>query len=150
MLQPRPNNPKALNLSDIKPGLRFRTINSNFGVGYGVETVVDWPFCNKSDYKDYVDVKVRVKDVRGNVREHFLADLGVVPYSQGQWNPVNHCEAVDPSYKECENGYCFKEAEVIVDKHGDSRANVRPGRYCQRCADSLCRGASVVTVEKIK
>ena len=76
-------------LDDIKPGLKVRWNNVDFGPSYYTEEIIGEPFLRGGS------LWVKVRDERDWEHDMSLSDMGVVPYLYaGGWNEKNWLERV--------------------------------------------------------
>lgn len=100
-----PLHPEAINVDDLKPGLKIQRCHGTVGSDRGVGIVIGEPFKRADKYgdggsnADQMMITVATHDFRDQLvtRDWFLADMGVVPYVGDRgafWNRDNYTLAV--------------------------------------------------------
>jgi hypothetical protein len=87
LTEDRPDFPGALNLEDIKPD----TVATYHNIEHGLEwelTIKSGPFIKQLS-PDWTSVWFEADEL-GQATDKSLPDMGVLPYPNGCWNPVNY------------------------------------------------------------
>lgn len=76
----------ALNLDDIKPGVRVRVVNSHLNKPVRPAfTIKSEPYLYNGNWRIDTD-----ESEYQEFCHSYLSDMGVLPYSRGHWNPCNY------------------------------------------------------------
>ena len=87
-LNKSPLHPSALRLNDLTPGRRILEFNREFGIIREL-VILGYPYV-ATVYGGGKFLQVPCRNTRsGHAELPFLADMGVLPYDNGSWNPAN-------------------------------------------------------------